>query len=55
MIKLNKKEKSFSDEMLKKYISSEISVIEEKRKDPNEWKKNEEYKSQVQIRSKNEG
>lgn len=45
-----KDSKNFSDEMLKKYISSEISIIDEKRKNPNEWKKNEEFHSQVSIR-----
>ena len=44
------KEKNFSDEMLKKYISSEISIIEKRRKDPTQWKQNEEFHSQLTIR-----
>ena len=44
------KEKNFSDEMLKKYISSEISIIKEKRKDKTQWRRNEEFHSQVTIR-----
>jgi hypothetical protein len=44
------KTKKFSDEMLKKYISSEISIINEKRKDEKQWKRNEEFHSQVTIR-----
>ena len=44
------KEKHFSDEMLKKYISSEISIIEKRRKDSSQWNRNEEFHSQITIR-----
>ena len=44
------KNKSFTDEMLKKYIESEVSIINEKRKNKENWKKNEEYNSQITIR-----
>lgn len=43
-------EKKFSDEMLKKYISSEIEMIEKERSDSKKWKKNEEFHSQIIIR-----
>ena len=45
-------EKKYSDEMLKEYISSEIEIIKQKRKDPKQWKRNEEYHSQITIRAK---
>ena len=44
------KTKNFSDEMLKEYISSEISIIEEKHNDKKYWKKNEDFHSQISIR-----
>ena len=43
-------DKKFSDEMLKTYISSEISIIKKKRKDPREWRTNEQFHSQVVLR-----
>ena len=43
-------EKKFSDEMIKKYISSEIEMIDKERKNPKNWKKNEEFHSQITIR-----
>lgn len=45
-------EKKYSDEMLKEYISSEIEIIKQKRNDPKQWKRNEEYHSQITIRAK---
>lgn len=45
-------EKKYSDEMLKEYISSEVELIKKKRKDPKQWKKNEEFHSQITIRVK---
>jgi hypothetical protein len=47
-------DKTFSDEMLKKYISSEISIINEQRKESKNWKKNKEFHSQVSIRKEDE-
>ena len=44
------KAKNFSDEMLKKYISSEISTINEKRNDKTQWRRNEDFHSQITIR-----
>lgn len=44
------KAKKFSDEMLSKYISSEISIIEKERKNESNWKLNEEFHSQISIR-----
>ena len=43
--------KNFSEEMLKKYISSEIDLINKKRKEKSNWKKNEEFNSQITIRT----
>ena len=43
-------EKNYSDEMLKKYISSEISNIEKERTAKRNWKRNEDFRSQVSIR-----
>ena len=42
--------KKFSDEMLKKYVSSEISIIKDRRNKRDEWKKNNEFHSQITIR-----
>lgn len=42
--------KNFSEEMLKKYISSEIDIINKKRQERSNWKRNEEFNSQVSIR-----
>ena len=44
------REKKFSDEMLKKYISSEVSIIDKKHNDKKYWRRNEEFHSQVSIR-----
>ena len=44
------KDKKYSDEMLKKYISSEVEIIKKKREDASNWKRNEEFNSQVSIR-----
>lgn len=42
--------KNFSDEMLKKYISSEVSKINELKKDPSQWKTNKNFNSQITIK-----
>ena len=42
--------KNFSDEMLQKYVSSEVSIIEEKHNDKKFWRKNEDFHSQITIR-----
>ena len=42
--------KNFSDEMLKKYISSEILKINKLKKDPSQWKINENFNSQITIK-----
>lgn len=42
--------KNYSDEMLKKYVSSTIEIIKKKRQDPSAWKKNEEFHSQIVVR-----
>jgi len=46
--------KNFSDEMLKDYISSEISIIKKEKEDKSNWKLNEDFHSQLTIR-KEEG
>lgn len=43
-------DKKYTDEMLSKYISSEIDIIEEIKKDKKNWKKNDEYHSQIVVR-----
>lgn len=48
-------EKNFSDEMLKKYISSEIEMINKERSKPENWKKNEEFHSQITLREQEDG
>lgn len=49
-----KYEKHYSDEMLKKYISSELERIEEEKKDEHNWKLNQNYHSQTTIRKEGE-
>ena len=44
------KAKNYSDEMLKEYISSEISLIKEKSNNKKNWRKNEDFHSQITIR-----
>lgn len=46
--------KNFSDEMLQKYVSSEISIINEKHSDKSFWKKNENFHSQIRVRMEGE-
>ena len=43
-------DKKFSDEMLKKYISSEISLIQQEKENKENWKMNDEYHSQIEVR-----
>lgn len=49
-----KNEKNYSDEVLKKYISSEIEKIKSLRDDPKNWRKNEQFHGQVTIRMEGE-
>ena len=47
-------EKNYSDEMLKKYISSEVSKIEEEKKEKENWQLNKNFHSQITIRKEGE-
>lgn len=42
--------KRVSDEMIRKYISSEISIIKKKRNDPRELRTNKQFHSQITLR-----
>ena len=46
-----KKDKNKPDEMLKKYISSEIEIIKKEKSISKNWRRNDEFHSQITIRS----
>lgn len=43
--------KSYSEDTLKEYVSSELEVIKREKENPDNWKKNSEYFSQVIVRT----
>ena len=51
---MKKTEKIYSTEKLVEYIKSEVDQIEKEREDKKNWKLNEEFHSQVQVRIREE-
>lgn len=42
--------KNYSEDTLKEYVSSELEIIKKEKENPDNWKKNSEYFSQVSVR-----